>query len=73
MIGLKRSRQLLSQSNTKPRLGHVRFPALGTGYVFLFQILIDSSRCLRFLSLVIVIALVLALRDSNEICTRDKM
>ena len=37
------------QSQNRSRLGQMRFPALGAGYVYLLRVLIGSLRCLRLL------------------------
>ena len=47
-------------------LACTRFPALGTGYMYLLRALIGSLDCLQLLWLVRVITLVLVLRHSNE-------
>ena len=54
------------QKQNQSRLGHTRFPALSAGNVYLLRVLIGSLCCFRLLRLVILIALVLALRHSIE-------
>ena len=61
MIGLKKTRATYStnqvQNQTQSRLGHIRFPALGAGYVSHWFIVLFAF---------LVIALVFVLRHSNE-------
>ena len=70
MIGLKDSRQFLSQWEAKPKpiapCIRVIFPAVWASFGSLLRIVIGSSRCLPLLWLVGVIALVLVFRQSFE-------
>ena len=66
VIGLKNSRHLLNQSNTKPKpiatWSHAFFPRLAS-VTYLLRVLIGSLCCVRLLWLAIAIALVLVFLD----------